>query len=276
MTRATDTDLLPLSLGLRLLQRVEFRGKLGLCERLFAAALAGEGIRWVRTAPGPVWKLDLSNPTHRWIVYGSYEGPGFWRWIRRRRGQIATVVDSGANIGQTVLYFATWLPGARILAYEPGHAAREWLEQGIARNGFSSVTVEAKGLGRAAGKAGLAAAADPSLHGSWNRVQANGGELIELAALDDELARHGAPTLDLWKLDVEGYAMEALLGASRALAQGRIRAIHLELDDSDEQTVAFLRSHRYTGWSLTPAGGMKPLAKRRRWGNALFLAPAPA
>ena len=115
---------LPLPGLLRCLQPREFPRKLGICDRLFGRALAGAGICWVRTAPGPVWKLDLGNQTHRWIVYGSYEGPAFWHWLRRDGAGTRTIVDSGANIGQTVLYFASLLPAARIFAYEPGSAAR--------------------------------------------------------------------------------------------------------------------------------------------------------
>jgi len=270
-----DVSAAPLRLPalLRALQGVEFPHKLGICERLFARRLAVEGIRWTPTAPGPLWKLDLANSTHRWIVYGDYEGPGFWRWLRAHAGQVGSVVDSGANIGQTVLYFSALLPRARILAYEPGSTARAWLEEGVARNRFARVTVEPRGLGAAAGRAGLAAVGEGSLHGSWNRIGGTGGEPVEIAPLDDELDRHGLAALDLWKLDVEGYVAEALRGARRSLASGRIRALHLELDDSSDEGAALLREHRYSAWDLTPSGRPVPLGRTRRWGNALFLAP---
>ncbi|HVW19745.1 MAG TPA: FkbM family methyltransferase [Opitutaceae bacterium] len=258
---------------LRALRGIEFPHKLGICERLFARRLAREGVRWVPTAPGPIWKLDLANSTHRWIVYGDYEGPGFWRWLRGRAASVASVVDSGANIGQTVLYFAALLPRARILAYEPGQAARHWLEEGVARNRLAQVMVEPRGLGAALGRAGLAAVGEGSLHGSWNRIDAAGGEPIEIAPLDSELDRHGLGQLDLWKLDVEGYVSEALRGARGSLAAGRIGAIHLELDDSSDEGAALLRRHGYSGWDIQPSGRLAPLGAARRWGNALFLAP---
>ena len=74
-------------------------------------------------------------------------GASLWRWLRRHGAEFRTIVDSGANIGQTVLYFATLLPRARILAYEPGRAARQWLEEGVAANGLRQVAVHAAGLG---------------------------------------------------------------------------------------------------------------------------------
>lgn len=71
----------PLPLALRFLRRLEFRGKLGLMERLFGTGLARHGVTWIETQAGIPWELDLTNPTHRWIVYGFYEGPAFWRWL---------------------------------------------------------------------------------------------------------------------------------------------------------------------------------------------------
>jgi FkbM family methyltransferase len=268
-----EKDLLPLPRALRWLQRFEFPHKLGLCDRVFGRRLARHGIRWVRTAPGPVWKLDLANSTHRWIVYGCYEGAGWWRWVRARAGQIGTIVDSGANIGQTVLYFAHWLPEARILAYEPGRAARLWLGEGVEANRFGRVRVEASGLGAAPGRARLSAVGGSDLHGSWNLVNAAEGEPIEIAALDAELDRHAFATLDIWKLDTEGYEIEALRGAAAALARGRIRAIHMEVGISGEESVSFLRARGYTAWDILPSGTLRPLGRCAAWGNALFLSP---
>ena len=97
---------------LRFLQRRDFPRKLGVCDRLFGRALDVHGIAWVRTAVGPVWKLDLANVTHRWIVYGYYEGPELWRWLLAQRGAVRTIVDSGANIGQMVLMYLRFGPPA--------------------------------------------------------------------------------------------------------------------------------------------------------------------
>jgi FkbM family methyltransferase len=265
---------LRLPLALRLLQRVEFPGKLGACGRIFGQSLSKAGICWVRTAPGPVWKLDLANPTHRWIVFGYYEGPSLWRWMRARAGTIRTVVDSGANIGQTVLYFATYLPQARILAYEPGRTAREWLAAGIAANGFNGIRVEPAGLSSSIGSARLGTVGGDELHGAWNQISASEGDPIALVSLDDELERQGVASVDLWKLDVEGHELEALRGAARALAARRIRAIYMEMGEAHSESTAFLGQFGYTGWTLRNSGRAEPLRGQAGWGNGLFLAPA--
>jgi FkbM family methyltransferase len=182
-------------------------------------------------------------------------------------------VDSGANIGQTVLYFATYLPGSRILAYEPGRAARAWLEECVAANGFRGVRVEASGLGSSAGQARLGTVGGPGLHGAWNQIAASGGDAISIVSLDAEMKRLGLESVDLWKLDVEGYELEALRGAAGALAAGRVRALFMELGESESESTALLSSFGYTGWCLRNSGRPAPLRGHTRWGNGLFLAP---
>jgi FkbM family methyltransferase len=267
----------PLSLPplLRLAQRWEFPRKLGFCDRFFGRALVAGGVAWVRTAAGPVWKLDLSNPTHRWIVYGWYEGPSFWRWLRAHRVGIRTIVDSGANIGQTVLTFTALLPSARVFAYEPGASARAWLAEGVAAGGLQNVTIEATGLGPAAGAARLATDGGADLHGSWNKVSATEGEPITLVALDDELARLGLATLDLWKLDMEGYELQALRGAARTLAAGRIRYVYVEAaGEAGRETLALLTSFGYRVYGITASGRLSAWHTSDSYDNALCLAPA--
>jgi hypothetical protein len=90
----------------RALQEVDFPHKLGIMDRVFGRKLAAAGIVWVRTAARITWKLDLTYSSARWIVYGKYEGPPFLDWAKRSLAPDAVVVDSGANIGQMLLYIA--------------------------------------------------------------------------------------------------------------------------------------------------------------------------
>ena len=271
----SSTPSAPLSLPrvLRWVQRWEFPRKLGLCDQLFGRALARHGTCWVRTAVGPVWKLDLNNATHRWLVYGCYEGPGFWRWLRSQRPACSTIVDSGANIGQTVLNFSSLLPAARIVAYEPGSAAREWLAEGVAVNGLPRVTIEALGLGASPGETFLTAVGPSDRHGAWNRIDDAQGEPVRITTLDRELDRHQIAVLDLWKLDMEGYEIHAVRGAARALAAGRIRAIYAEAGPTGWETAAYLLPLGYSVWGISASGGLVAWRDTGRWDNALFLAP---
>lgn len=66
-------------------------------------------------------------------------------------------------------------------------------------------------------------------HGAWNKISATEGEKIQVVCLADELATRSIETVDLWKLDVEGYEIPALQGAEELLKQKRIKAIYAEL-----------------------------------------------
>lgn len=87
-------------LPLTWLQFIDFPYKLGICERIFGKAIAPYGICWIKTGSRLVWKLDLANPTHRWIVYGKYEGSAFLNWAKNYLPTNGIVIDSGASIGQ--------------------------------------------------------------------------------------------------------------------------------------------------------------------------------
>ena len=54
--------------------------KLGLLESLLGSTLAALGTGWVKCSNGVIWKLDLTKPTHRSIVYANDAGaiPGDW------------------------------------------------------------------------------------------------------------------------------------------------------------------------------------------------------
>lgn len=218
-----------LPMPLRALRRLAFPHKLGICERLFGKAIARNGVCWVATAAGIPWKLDLANPTHRWIVYGEYEGPGFLGWARAHLPRDGVVVDSGANIGQMALYLAQYVPDGRVLAVEPSAAAADWIEECAAASPGLPIEVLRLALGEAQGEARLKMQGPAEIHGAWNQVSQCDGEPVSIARLDDVVARKGIARVDLWKLDVEGYEMQALRGASDLLGRRAVGALLVEL-----------------------------------------------
>ena len=216
--------------AIRLIQPLEFRRKLGICERLFGWSLSPHGVCWIRTAAGVPWKLDLASPTHRWIVYGKYEGRPFLDWARRYLPPDGIVVDSGANIGQMLLYLAQWVPRGRVLAFEPGAEAAEWLSECLDLNDHLPVELVRCALGSKACEMSLVKVGIPETHGGCNQVRAAGeGAPVQVRRLPDVLRERGIDRVDLWKLDVEGFELEALAGAEELLADRRIRAVYAEL-----------------------------------------------
>lgn len=261
----------PLPLGLRWMRRLNFPRKLGICERLYGGALTNNGVSWVRTAAGPVWKLDLRNPTHRWIVYGHYEGPSFFAWARRHLRADAVFVDSGANIGQMIVNLAALMPDGRIVAFEPGRAAAAWLRECLTVTNLP-VEVFPMALGASAGTAFLRDGAAESIHGAQSQISDSEGEPISIVALADFVARSGIPRIDLWKLDVEGYEIPALQGAAPLLRSGHIGAIYAELTGGNGERISrYLSEFGYRCYLLDAAGRARPATHLPGHTNGLFL-----
>src|SRR5205085_8555727 len=122
------------------------------------------------TAANVSWKLDLANATHRWIVYGQYEGGAFLNWARKFLPGDGVVVDSGANIGQMLIYLAQFVPQGKVLAFEPCRESADWLEECLKVHPEFPVELIRLGLGEE-DKAGFIESFGPdSIHGAWNQI----------------------------------------------------------------------------------------------------------
>ncbi len=226
-TNAQPACSLPYTLSW--LQSVDFPHKLGICEQLFGQAITSNGICWVQTGAGIPWKLDLANPTHRWIVYGKYEGAAFLDWAKKFLPLNGVIVDSGANIGQMLMYLAQWVPQGKILACEPGVDAANWVAECLKTHQHLPVELIRVGLGASLTQLRLNTIGAEYGHGAWNQISETEGATIQIVRLADELTRRSIQKVDLWKLDVEGYEVPALQGAEEFLKERRIRAIYAEL-----------------------------------------------
>jgi len=264
--------LIRLPIFLRLIREFDFPRKLGICEQLFGARLEPHGVCWVKTAAGPEWKLDLAEVTHRWIVYGKYEGAAFLDWARAFLPPDGVVVDSGANLGQMVLYLAQWIPGGRMLAIEPGKEQADWLEECLRANPQLPVELIRAGLGNRTETLRLSSEGIASKHGAQNRISETVGESIPVIRLEDALAERGLTRVDLWKLDVEGFEIRALRGAEPLLRAQAINAIYAELHgDHGYEILKHLQGLGYTCHLFQRNGLPKATDKLPEHTNGLFL-----
>jgi FkbM family methyltransferase len=135
-------------------------------------------------------------------------------------------VDVGANIGIYTLLVASH--GCDVVAVEPAEGARRLLEVNLGLNGLTADVVAAA-LGRARGQGTLTAEL-----GSMNYVVSNPGDAREpgepvtevaVTTLDDLLGDRTAAGV---KIDVEGFELDVVLGASRALGEERVGVLQLE------------------------------------------------
>ncbi len=130
-------------------------------------------------------------------------------------------IDVGANIGMTSLALA--MLAREVLSFEASPTTFQFLKINVLESGFDNVHVENVGLGGLHDAATITMARN-NRSGAFVSVggtalSGHASENIQIAPLDYELMRAGrADTkVDFIKLDVEGFEMEVLKGATETL-----------------------------------------------------------
>lgn len=135
--------------------------------------------------------------------------------------------DIGANVGSyTVL--AAGVRGARVVAVEPGSAARVALARNVALNRLGDrVSVQSVALGASVGRLAFSTGQDTTNH-VLNDSEERHQQVRQTTA--DTLFIDETPLA--MKLDVEGYEAAVLAGARVTLADPRLKALIIELNGS--------------------------------------------
>jgi len=131
------------------------------------------------------------------------------------------VVDCGANIGMSILYFKDIYPEARILAFEPDPAAFACLRENVTGNALSNIQLENAALASMEGETDFFYdRADPaSLRMSIVRERMPRDKKTVRAV---RLSRFLDEEVDFLKLDVEGAELDVI----RELADtGKLRLV---------------------------------------------------
>ena len=179
-------------------------------------------------------------------------------------------LDVGANVGTYAVLAASL--GASVVAFEPASDTAELLRENVALNGYDHVEVVEAAVGARDGVVRFTSGLD-----SVNRMDDRGGASVAMVTLDSII---GDRTVTGMKVDVEGFEIDVLRGASRALADHRIELMQLEWNDasveavgSDRAPVAeLLASHGYALYR--PDGEGRLVATRDAAGIAdVFAAP---
>jgi FkbM family methyltransferase len=150
------------------------------------------------------------------------------RWLLERvAGRVGTFVDVGANVGAWSEAVLAGNPQARGIAVEPGAVALERLRSRLGGRIEIVDAACADSEGEAvfnelpdAGETSSLAAADAIAEAATRTVQ--------VTTLDRLLESRGIDTVDLVKIDAEGYDGRVLAGAGRALAGQRLGIVQFE------------------------------------------------
>ena len=147
---------------------------------------------------------------------------------------INTIFDVGANIGQTALHFTKYFPAATIHSFEPVSSTFQKLVSYTKDN--PKIKCHQLALSDKKEQISISVFEDDqhsvlnSLNSqSQNTTQGSKMETISTDTLDHFIQENKIDSIDLLKIDTEGYEIPVLDGAVNALQNNRIKLIYLEV-----------------------------------------------
>lgn len=164
---------------------------------------------------------------------GSLAASGEEGVFRLVSGPAPVLFDVGGHVGEYTRAFKRAYPAAHVYIFEPSKAHFRALESNLAD--LADVTALPFGLGadnatlplyKHAEISGLASLAQRRLeHFNLRMDQV---EEVQIRRLDDVMAELDLPTIDLLKLDVEGFELQVLRGALQTLRSGKVKLVQFE------------------------------------------------
>lgn len=154
--------------------------------------------------------------------------------------EIRSVIDAGANVGDVARHMLANFPAATIHAFEPDPESFAALHERY--QGEPRVNALDFGLSDAPGEAVLHQYAESGLNSFLPLSDSSGTFLAgygtqeigtvatRMITVDDFCAAVSLPTIDVLKLDLQGWEIACLEGTRRMFSEGRVRAVYVEVN----------------------------------------------
>ncbi len=139
---------------------------------------------------------------------------------------LKTIFDVGGNFGQSALKFARAFPRATVLSFEPVPDSFRKLEARTAET--PNIQPYNIGFGDEAGLFEIQIQADSQGNTLAPKSSSRGSIKVRLETIDAFAGNKGIDQIDLLKIDVEGFELQVLEGASGMLRAGAVRHIFAE------------------------------------------------
>jgi FkbM family methyltransferase len=138
-----------------------------------------------------------------------------------------TILDVGANVGQSAQTYRRLYPLADIWSFEPFPTTYTSLCRSLSDPRFHAIELA---LSDRISKTELNIGAE-SITNSFLRRQTDSGETIEVQTdtIDHFCRVHGIPNIDILKVDVEGAEERVFKGAREMFSRGAIRSVFVEV-----------------------------------------------
>jgi len=172
--------------------------------------------------------------SHLNIIYKHYPFGRHWIFDLKRTLKIEPklIIDAGANVGAVSKELNHWFPNADIFAFEPVKNTFDLLVYNTVR--ISKIHPEQLALGASNEKVELLLNAENTINSLKVKNLNNtiGKEEIQVIRLDNFIEQKDLGTIDILKIDVEGFEFEVLDGCGKL----NINCILLEVGYEREPT----------------------------------------
>jgi len=145
--------------------------------------------------------------------------------------KIDTIFDVGANTGQTAIKFAEEFPNSKIYSFEPVKSTYSKLIRNVRNNEKTTCYNIAFGERNENKEIKLHVTTNSQLNSLNYSNYGDSGvkEIIKVKKLDDFVESNGIKSIDLLKIDTEGYELNVLKGAYSFITNRRIKSILCEV-----------------------------------------------
>jgi FkbM family methyltransferase len=250
----------------QLLKSPKFPGRDYLIEKLpnwFLKSASGEVV--VKTHFGFSIHLDPSfDKNIENVIYerGVYE-QGTTEYIRQTLKAGNCFVDVGANIGYLSLVAAATVgPEGTVLAFEPVESTFNILEKNKALNSFQHIQLHQFALGNSTESLTIYPEKENRGGASITNKRSEQGEEIDVKRLDD--LKIGS-SIDMLKVDVEGFEWEVLKGAAKTIEKDRpILIVEYSMDRNNSGSSADMLNWLQTEFGYTAYRFLKGKERRSK------------
>lgn len=156
------------------------------------------------------------------------------------------IIDCGANIGISVLYYKSIYPDAKVIAFEPDTNNFRLLEENVRQNGYQHVTLHQEAVWTSDGEIIFSANETEASHIA---KQGDSGQAVKSIRFNDFLSKQ--PQIDFLKIDIEGAEWEVITDCAANLS--KVNNLFLEYHGKVHETsklVDLLRFVREAGFSV--------------------------
>jgi len=198
----------------------------------------------------------------------------------------SVILDIGSNTGIYSILSGKSEPNSKIFAIEPNPVNFKRLEENIKLNELSNIQVSRYAIGANTQKIELNVPKNNIISDTtsvledfskstyqgkieWKKID------VKQVSIDEFCSLHNLEKIDLIKVDVEGYEIEVLKGASTQMKKNRPKILLETFPDEDKRNwlMNFLEKHEYQAFCINSNGlqmDTSSLSKKEGY-NYLFL-----